>query len=509
MFATIQRSLLLLTLVGVSALTACGHKDDKAPPVEPTARVLQEFDDEVTADNYLSGKAFCQEYSEDTKLEHPMIVKVPQDYTNPTGPTLDVYAWTMRPFDPKLPSVIMIDGGPGQNSHGFGESLEADWNEIHFDQRGLGCSAPETFEQYRDQKYFSTGNTVRDMDEIRKAYQIEKWSVFGVSYGTVPATQYASMFSDKTVAISLEGTVNSVEDIHSGDWKIEKWNTVLSRLNEAQQKGFGEMITQEKYQSLIYTLFRGYEYKAEGFRKILDLLKVLIDEKGKVNYEVLDNSIESSRKSREESKTKDKHSKYAQTPMGIDIQIYKVIFCKDLGYESLKSQYGFDSTTLRFKTMEEGGAAAACDKVGVPASDRKVYQASKFPVIAPVTYFQGSHDGATLARGAFKHLFSVPQGKFNFILNKKGGHNPLSQAVFANGGGTRDLVEVHRKLFAKSLKGEVISKEDITKANATRDGNKYNPGLWLLIDKTEAGIANMKSEMDGIQRSTKATEYAL
>jgi proline iminopeptidase len=501
-------SLLILSTLLSFALTACGQKSDSPAPAE-TARISQDFNKEVTAENYLSGKAFCAEYSEHTSREVPMKVMVPEDYTQPGGPTFEVYAWTLRTFNPALPSVVMVDGGPGQNSHGFGASLGSDWNEIHFDQRGLGCSAPETFEKYKDQKYFSTANTVRDMDEIRKAYKIDRWSVFGVSYGTVPATEYASLFKSKTIALSLEGTVNSAEDMHSSDWKVDKWNIVLSQLNEAQQKGFGEMIVKEKYQPYIFNLLHDREFQAEGFRKTLSTLNQIIDADGKVNYEFFDAIIERQLKWKEERDKKDRHSKYAQTPMGIDIQVHLVIYCKDLGYEKVQNLYLYDLTTLRFRTAQDTGASAACDKVGVNRADRKYFKASDFPVLATTTYFQGSHDGATLARGAFKHYSLVPKEKANFILNKKGGHNPLSYSIADLEGTPKDLIEEHRKLFAKSLNGKTITNEDIARANKTRTGGGNNPGLWILIDKNLGGEAILKAEMDGIRRFAPSSSQSL
>ena len=499
----IRANFYLIAILGLT--TACQKSDDA--PAKSVARVFHQLDKPVTADNYLNGKAFCEEYKEITSKEYGRFVSVPVDYSSPGEGSLDIYAWTERPFNPELPTVVMVDGGPGQNTHDFGDSLNSDWNEIHFDQRGLGCSSLGTFEKYKDPKYFSTANTVRDMDEIRKAYNIKKWSVFGVSYGTVPATEYGSQYSKHTVAVTLEGTLYSVEDVHSTDWRVAKWNLILSKLTTAQVKSFGKVLAHKSYQELILLLFTERIYADNGFTKVLTDLKKLISTDGVIDYALLDKAAESAMNQIDKDNS-GPHARFAQKPLGVDSQIFSVIFCKDLGYELLTTGPDYDFENNQF-VVRSYKTSSTCKKMGINSSQQRVYTASDYPVSVPISYFQGSHDGATLARGAFKHYRYVPKGIANFILNKKGGHNPLSLSVVdlerhGREKQSKDSMDAHRELFAKTLRGEKIKEWDLTSPNFLRSLSTENLGLWTLIDYSQDGKNEFEKQLEGIRQNPRS-----
>ncbi len=145
----VWNSFIITTLI--LPLTACNKSSSETGSVTVPAATV-----ELTKDNYLSGKQFCQTYSSVTSAEHGQYVSVPKDYDHPEKGTLQIYVYLMSVFDPTKPSYVYVDGGPGQNTHGempdfFGGAM----NEFRFDQRGLGCSAPDTWEEYSDVSLYS------------------------------------------------------------------------------------------------------------------------------------------------------------------------------------------------------------------------------------------------------------------------------------------------------------------------------------------------------------------
>lgn len=184
-------------------------------------------------------------------------VSVPLDYTDPDGPQIDIAISRLASTNPAERRGVLLTnpGGPG----GPGLSLPADlaalgmpvsvldrYDIIGMDPRGIGRSAPVscgfTTEQgilsnvppYAENnadvtaqaavarsiaeqcaahdtagtmRYMTTANTARDLDRIRIALGEEKISYFGVSYGTVLGSAYASLFPERTDRVVLDSNV--------------------------------------------------------------------------------------------------------------------------------------------------------------------------------------------------------------------------------------------------------------------------------------------------------------
>ena len=62
-----------------------------------------------------------------------------------------------------------------------------------------------------------------------------------------------------------------------------------------------------------------------------------------------------------------------------------------------------------------------------------------YPVNVPVTYFQGSDDGATASPGAIQHYKSVPKKFKQLLILVKGGHNPNLSKLSLDTPGQKEL----------------------------------------------------------------------
>jgi pimeloyl-ACP methyl ester carboxylesterase len=134
----------------------------------------------------------------------------------------------------RKPPILALSGGPGQ----AGVSLLADFADsmktvlrgramIVLDQRGTGysgvlrCRPLETSDLLKagreagicakrlgaKRDYYKSDDSVADMDALRAALRIPKWSIYGVSYGTYVASLYARRHPDHVERLILDSVV--------------------------------------------------------------------------------------------------------------------------------------------------------------------------------------------------------------------------------------------------------------------------------------------------------------
>lgn len=103
--------------------------------------------------------------------------------------------------------LLIINGGPGMNSAGFeglAKTLSEKYQTILYDQRGTGKSVLTTV----DSSTVNMQLMMDDIESIRKALKIEKWSILGHSFGGMAASYYATLHSkniDKIILSSSGG----------------------------------------------------------------------------------------------------------------------------------------------------------------------------------------------------------------------------------------------------------------------------------------------------------------
>lgn len=98
--------------------------------------------------------------------------------------------------------VIFIHGGPGggcsENDRRFFDPDK--YHIILFDQRGCGRSLPHGCLDNNETQYL-----VADIEKIRQQLRIEKWHVFGGSWGSTLSLVYAQSHPDKVCSLVLRG----------------------------------------------------------------------------------------------------------------------------------------------------------------------------------------------------------------------------------------------------------------------------------------------------------------
>ncbi|MEK9726051.1 MAG: prolyl aminopeptidase [Rhodospirillaceae bacterium] len=104
--------------------------------------------------------------------------------------------------NPKGQPVVFLHGGPGAgttpNHRRFFDP--AHYRIVLFDQRGAGRSEP-----YADVSNNRTDHLVRDIEVLRTLLGIDKWLVFGGSWGATLAMVYAIRPADRCLGLVLRG----------------------------------------------------------------------------------------------------------------------------------------------------------------------------------------------------------------------------------------------------------------------------------------------------------------
>lgn len=98
--------------------------------------------------------------------------------------------------------VVVFHGGPGGGcSPGMRRFFDPDkYRVILFDQRGCGRSAP-----YASVENNTTWDLIDDIEAIRTALEVRKWTVFGGSWGATLALLYAQKHPAWVKALVLRG----------------------------------------------------------------------------------------------------------------------------------------------------------------------------------------------------------------------------------------------------------------------------------------------------------------
>lgn len=123
--------------------------------------------------------------------------------------SFNLFSYMTVPFDVNKKSMIVIHGGPGGLWNASSSIRIATtflkYNVIFFHYRGGGCSSFTTRDPEFD-KYISSVETLKDLEAIRKSYNVKKWhAVLGYSYGTNIAILYGNKFSTNLDNLILEG----------------------------------------------------------------------------------------------------------------------------------------------------------------------------------------------------------------------------------------------------------------------------------------------------------------
>ncbi len=98
--------------------------------------------------------------------------------------------------------ILFIHGGPGAGCSTMDRCFfdESKFRAILFDQRGCGRSEP-----VGELRENTVDHLVRDIEQLRAELGIEKWHIFGGSWGSTLSIYYAQEHPDRILSMTLRG----------------------------------------------------------------------------------------------------------------------------------------------------------------------------------------------------------------------------------------------------------------------------------------------------------------
>ncbi|MEW9554949.1 alpha/beta fold hydrolase [Nonomuraea sp. NPDC050783] len=193
--------------------------------------------------------AACGEYGGECAT-----IKVPLDYADPSGPTLDLAIGRLKALNPakRIGVLVVHPGGPGAsgiNPFILGNAIPAEsalrqyFDLVSLDPRGVGRSSPiqcsvdvldqmpatypadeaeyQTWVAYNAKlskdcrehsgaifDHVDTTSATRDVDSLRAALGERKISFFAISYGTQVGQQYAELFPGRLRALAIDSNMD-------------------------------------------------------------------------------------------------------------------------------------------------------------------------------------------------------------------------------------------------------------------------------------------------------------
>ncbi|GAA1482448.1 alpha/beta hydrolase [Gordonia sinesedis] len=202
-------------------------------------------------------------------------VQVPMDYAKPDGRTISLTVSRMPARDQARKRGVLFGnpGGPGGDAIGMFAALQVpervrdEWDLMAVQPRGLidgtrvQCDAlkPEQMDptalgrinRERCEKNtpgytrtITTQNTARDLEQVRRILGVNKISLYGLSYGTLLMSTYATLFPQRTDRLVLDSGV-------APEWI---WNDILAEQTPGYKARVNAMMSWIAQRDNIYHL---------------------------------------------------------------------------------------------------------------------------------------------------------------------------------------------------------------------------------------------------------------
>jgi proline iminopeptidase len=122
--------------------------------------------------------------------------------------------WWQATGNPDGTPVVMLHGGPGgaiarSTGHPTRTFDPERWRFIRFHQRSCGLSTPHPGDGLVDLSTNTTAHLIADIEMLREQVGVDRWVVFGGSWGTTLGLAYAEEHPDRVSAMLLAAVVTT------------------------------------------------------------------------------------------------------------------------------------------------------------------------------------------------------------------------------------------------------------------------------------------------------------
>jgi proline iminopeptidase len=120
--------------------------------------------------------------------------------------------------------ILFVHGGPGNAIADYynGNKRFFDYTKfyvVEIDQRGTGNSQPSVRQDWHNMKYYmdiSIDLICQDFEKVRKHLKIDKWVVWGGSFGSTLTINYGTRYPKRCLALIVRGIyLDTVPEVHA------------------------------------------------------------------------------------------------------------------------------------------------------------------------------------------------------------------------------------------------------------------------------------------------------
>ncbi|WP_328393231.1 prolyl aminopeptidase [Streptomyces sp. NBC_00390] len=141
--------------------------------------------------------------------------------------------------------ALVVHGGPGSGCvPGMRRYFDPErYRVVLFDQRGCGRSTPHASDPATDMRHNTTGHLIADMERLRQHLGIERWLLFGGSWGSTLILAYAEQYPDRVSGIVINGVTmtrrSEIDWLYRGVARFfpEQWDRFRDGVPEAERDG--------------------------------------------------------------------------------------------------------------------------------------------------------------------------------------------------------------------------------------------------------------------------------
>lgn len=135
--------------------------------------------------------------------------------------------------------IVFVHGGPGGGISPLQRRFfdPNRYRIILFDQRGCGRSLP-----HANLKANTTRHLIEDMERIRESFDVDKWVLFGGSWGSTLSLLYAQAYPERTLGLILRGiflgTSKEIDWFYRHGTNVifpDKWDDFIAPIPESER----------------------------------------------------------------------------------------------------------------------------------------------------------------------------------------------------------------------------------------------------------------------------------
>ncbi len=125
--------------------------------------------------------------------------------------------------------IVLIHGGPGSGASPRHRRMfdPARFRIVQFDQRNCGRSTPYAGEPVVDLSANTTANLIDDIEQLRTMLGIERWALWGGSWGSTLSLAYAEAHPERVTAVMCNAVcATNATDV---DWVTRAMGRIMPR----------------------------------------------------------------------------------------------------------------------------------------------------------------------------------------------------------------------------------------------------------------------------------------